>query len=216
MTGIFFAKTKASFAWSLLMALLIGLLTSSSIAQDEASEEQRNAIIERMAAIASGTEDAPEEDEDEDTDSESSNGVELSETVSVSDASGGTLTLSYPSGWSASPVDGAGIVSLTGDDFEIVSVTFMSPNIASSLGDDPTEVLELLTSSFSDVAGADVSEITELTIGDYPAARVSIDLSSFETLYYAVSIDDGYGFVFGSGVDETVMEAIAASISYEE
>jgi hypothetical protein len=216
MIGIFFAKTKSRFAWPLLMALLIGLLTGSSIAQDEASEEERETIIERMAAIASGTEEATEEDEDADADSESSNGVELSESVSVSDSSGGTITLSYPSGWSASPVDGAGIVSLTGDNFEIVSVSFMSPTLASSLGDDPTEVLELLTSSFSDIAGADVSEITELSIGDYSAARVSISLSSFETLYYAVSIDGGYAFVFGSGVDEALMEAIAASISYEE
>ena len=62
--------------------------------------------------------------------------VALDETSSATDAMGGTVTVGYPTGWTATAMDGTGTVSLTGSEpGQVVAVTFLNSTVAGALGD---------------------------------------------------------------------------------
>jgi hypothetical protein len=141
--------------------------------------------------------------------------VELAESASATDALGGTVTVGYPTGWTATAMDGAGTVSLTGSEpGQIISVTFLNSTMASALGDSPSAILTAQSDALaSAMTGAEIGDVSEVTVGGNPGAMRTITVAGVVTYYYIVEADGGFAFVYGNA-DQATIEAIAGSVSY--
>lgn len=142
---------------------------------------------------------------------------ELEETASVTDMSGGTMTLSYPSGWTATSADGTGAITLMGTEAtQFMSLSYFSETIASAFGDSPAEALELMTAQLeSGLSGSELGDIVESELDGNVAASRTMSLGDIETIYYIVSKDGGYVFAVSTGIEQGLIEAIILSVEYE-
>jgi hypothetical protein len=171
------------------------------------------------ATTASDTDSDTDADADStaeaDTDADADAG-DLGETATATDATGGTITVNYPSGWTAQEMTGAGTIVLTGSEAgQAVTVTFLNSTMATALGDSPSAILSTQSDALvGAMTGATVGDVTETTVDGNPAASRTVSMAGVDTVYYVVSTEGGYAFVYGVGVDAATVEAIAASVAY--
>jgi hypothetical protein len=139
-----------------------------------------------------------------------SGSADLPETASVSGMSGGTFTVNHPSGWTATPADGTGSIGFLGSDPTlIVSATYYD----STMGADAATVINNLVTGVT-ASGGTASDVNQFEINGRPAASVTVTVATIESTYVVATLENGYVYVSGSGVDTSVLEAIAASASF--
>jgi hypothetical protein len=136
--------------------------------------------------------------------------ADLPESASVSTPNGGTLTVNHPSGWTATPVDGTGSITLiSGDAAQSASVTYYG----TEMGADAATVIDTLATGVT-ASGGTAGDVSSVEINGRPASSVAVTVGGIESTYYVVTLEEGYAYVTGTGVDAATLEAIAASASF--
>lgn len=190
--------------------LSIALVLSLSFVLAACGGGAATPAAETEAATTDGADteatEAAEDTETETGDGEEAGSSDLPESASASVTTGGTLTVNYPSGWTATPVEGAGSIALVGSDAtQNVSVTYLPE----ATGADAAAVLEMQSSAVT-MAGGTASEVTTTDNG----SSMTITVAGVESTYYVAAIDGGYVYLTGMNVDAATLEAIAASASF--
>src|SRR5690349_10041547 len=120
----------------------------------------------------------------ESTEPASGGSVDLPESASVTATTGGTLTVNYPSGWTATPTDGTGTIALVGSEpTQIGSVTYYD----TAMGADAATVIGSLSTGFT-AAGGTASDVTESEVNGRPAASVTVTTAAGDTTYLVVTL----------------------------
>jgi hypothetical protein len=164
------------------------------------------------ATTATGGGDTTVDTTEDANDSGDTGSGDLSETASVTVPTGGTLTVNYPSGWTATPTDGAGTITLNSSDMsQLVNVTYYP----AATGADAAAVMDTLATGFASAGTA--SEVTEIELGGKAVSSITVttDVAGTETVttYHVVTLEDGFALVTGNA-DTATLEAIVASASF--
>lgn len=159
--------------------------------------------------------------------SDGGSAVNLSQSATVTDTTGGTLTINYPEGMTATPLDGTGNVTLTGDvaNAQSVNATMIPASMASTFSGgqepSPSAILNsMMTGMTASLTGVTVGDVAEVSINGKSGASVTATSDAMSVVLYVLSVDGGYVFVGGTsasaGFDafKSTVEAIAGSVSY--
>lgn len=152
--------------------------------------------------------------------------VALPESVSVTDAFGGTVNASHPEGWTATATDGTGSIILVGDATaaQNVNIVFVTPDMVSVMAagaETPADLLNAMSEAAmaSAPAGVTVGEVVETTINGNTAATMTASGEGMTLMMVAVQIEGGFAFVTGTSADSAgdfaaTVQAIAGSVTY--
>jgi hypothetical protein len=136
--------------------------------------------------------------------------ADLPETISTTLPTGGTLTVGYPEGWTATEAGGA--ITLTSSDMaQAVAVSYFPE----ATGADASAVMSTMSAGFA--SAGTVSDATESEINGKAASTVTVTSSAagteVTTTYIVITLEEGYALVGGTA-DAATMEAIAGSASF--
>lgn len=178
-----------------------------------------------MLAACGGTNDSSNNG-DNGNNAEAEATVEVPESATVTVATGGTVSVNYPSGWTATATDGTGTIMLAGEraKAEKVSVSFVGKDAAQALvgtGDlSSSSLLDNISQAIlAAKVGVNAGAVSNVTLNDHSGTTMSASGNGFLAVFYVLEIDDGYALISGTTIAEqgdfrAAVKAIAGSISF--